>query len=70
MKNTASTITINVQRIGHRGRRMKKEQRCYNQVQESKDAMAEEKLRRETLCGRLDKTINYARAIKYHIEIC
>jgi hypothetical protein len=26
MKNTASTITINVQRIGHRGRRMKKEQ--------------------------------------------
>ena len=26
MKNNASTITINVQRIGHRGRRVKKEQ--------------------------------------------
>ncbi len=29
-----------------------------------------EKLRRETLCGRLDRTINHARAIKYHIQIC
>jgi hypothetical protein len=70
IKNTASTITINVQRIGHRGRRIKKNKRCYNQVQESKDAKAKEKLRKETLCGRLDRTINYAREIKYHIQIC
>lgn len=39
-------------------------------MQESKDAKAKEKLRKETLCGRLDRTINYAREIKYHIQIC
>jgi hypothetical protein len=32
-------------------------------VQESKDAKAKEKMRRETLCGRLDRAINHARAI-------
>ncbi len=37
-------------------------------MKESKDAMAKEQLRRETLCGRLDRTINYARAIKFHIQ--
>ncbi len=37
-------------------------------MQESKDAKAKEKLRKETLCGRLDRTINYAREIKYRIK--
>jgi hypothetical protein len=40
---------------------MKNEQRCYNQLQESKDTKAKEKLRSKTFCGRLDRTINYAR---------
>ncbi len=38
-------------------------------MQESKDAKAKENLRRETLCARLDRTINYARAIKYHTNM-
>jgi hypothetical protein len=36
-------------------------------VKESKDAKAKEQLRKEAFCGRLDRTINYARAIKYQI---
>ncbi len=37
-------------------------------MKESKDATTKKTVRRETLCGRLDRTINYARAIKYHIQ--
>ncbi len=33
-------------------------------MQERKDAKTKEKLRKETLCGRLDRTITYAREIK------
>ncbi len=70
MKNTASIISINVQSIGHRGRRVKKEQMMLQQSAKSKNAKAKEKMRRGALCGRLDRTINYARTINYHIQIC
>ena len=59
MRNSASTI--NLQRIGHVGRRMKKEQLMLHPTARTTDAKAKEKLRRETFSGRLDRTINYAK---------
>jgi hypothetical protein len=71
MTNTVSTITINVQRIGYRGE--EDEKRTNDATTKCKKVRMQrqrKKIRRETLCGRLDRTINYESAIKHHIQIC